>query len=143
MCIAHLKADKDAPHKLLDHLTKVAKTAASNAEPFGGAKLAYLAGLWHDIGKYNPDCQKYLREVSANPEDAHLEQKKSRGPNHSSAGALHVLQWLRKHQPEKTADKLARILAYPIMGHHAGLADFDDILENVKSCIDHQKLLLV
>lgn len=127
MFAAHLSTDAP-PHELSEHLTKVAARAAANAEFFGSAGLASLAGLWHDLGKYNPDWQEYLRQAATNPEDAHLEQEKaqSRGPNHSSAGALYALKWLRDQGcSEKEANVLARILAYPIMGHHAGLADFD------------------
>lgn len=116
------------PHDLEAHLTKVAKGAEARAAVFGGSHLARLVGLWHDLGKYNPDWQDYLRQAADSPEDAHLEQgkAKTRGPEHSSAGALHARQWLLgQGLPEKNANVLAHVLAYPIMGHHAGLADFD------------------
>lgn len=115
------------PHDLEAHLTKVAEGAKIRADVFGGGDLARLAGLWHDLGKYNPDWQDYLQHAAGVPEDAHLELEKAptRGPEHSSAGALHSRQWLLGQGIlEKSADLLARVLAYPVMGHHAGLADF-------------------
>jgi HD superfamily phosphohydrolase YqeK len=39
--------------QLLDeHLNNVAEMARDFAKPFGGEQWAYLAGLWHDLGKY-------------------------------------------------------------------------------------------
>lgn len=93
---AHLSPDR-APHTLEKHLVAVAKLAAENATSFKGADLARLLGLWHDLGKYNPAWQEYLRKVAHTQEDAHLEGKSgSRGPNHSSAGALYAADWLRR-----------------------------------------------
>ena len=36
---------------LVDHLRNVASLARDFAGPFGGGGLAFLAGLWHDVGK--------------------------------------------------------------------------------------------
>lgn len=38
---------------LEDHLKNVAELARSFGEPFGAGEWAYLAGLWHDLGKYS------------------------------------------------------------------------------------------
>jgi CRISPR-associated endonuclease/helicase Cas3 len=40
---------------LEDHLKNVADLAPSFAEPFGAGEWAFLAGLWHDIGKYSKE----------------------------------------------------------------------------------------
>jgi len=45
---------------LEEHLKNVAEMAAEFAYPFGGDQLAYLAGLWHGIGKYAKDFQAKL-----------------------------------------------------------------------------------
>ena len=40
--------------QLLDeHLLNVAELARTFAEEFGAGEWAYLAGLWHDLGKYS------------------------------------------------------------------------------------------
>jgi len=113
-------------HLLADHLLAVAKTAATSAaaiERSGAtARWSYAAGLWHDLGKYRPGFQQYVR--LADGENAHIEGKvASRDKNHSAAGALWAEQLLtQKHGP---AGKLAaRVLMYLIAGHHAGLKDW-------------------
>lgn len=77
---------------------------------FGAASWGRLVGLWHDLGKFSPDFQEYIRQAS----EAHLESKQGR-VNHSSAGALLAIERF---------GKIGRILAYCIMGHHAGLPDW-------------------
>ena len=39
--------------KLEDHLKAVADMAREFAEPFEAGDWAYLAGLWHDFGRYS------------------------------------------------------------------------------------------
>lgn len=38
-------------HLLKDHLIDTANLAKMFAEEFGSGEWAYLAGLWHDLGK--------------------------------------------------------------------------------------------
>ena len=51
---AHSKEGKppDEWHRLEDHLKEVAQKARSFAEDFHAGDWGYLAGLWHDLGKY-------------------------------------------------------------------------------------------
>jgi len=44
-------------HRLEDHLKEVAKMAQKLAEDFKAGDWAYLARLWHDLGKYSDDPQ--------------------------------------------------------------------------------------
>lgn len=64
-------------HLLSDHLEAVAALAAEFSSDFETSeplqRWAYLAGLWHDLGKYRPGFQKYVR-LADNP-DAHIEGK--------------------------------------------------------------------
>ena len=98
-------------HRLEDHLKKVAEMARAFANDFNAGDWAYLAGLWHDIGKYSKEFQERLAAVS--DPDAHIENKPGR-PDHSTAGAQHAFNNLK--------DK-GKIIAYTIAGHHAGLPD--------------------
>ena len=93
---------------------------AQHAGAWGGP-WAHLAGLWHDLGKYRPGFQAYLRVE----QDAHIEGKLPKGSDktHSAAGALHALKSFDARFGPQGA-KAARILAYVIAGHHAGLADW-------------------
>jgi HD superfamily phosphohydrolase YqeK len=40
---------------LEEHLTRVAELARQFARRFDAAEWGYLAGLWHDMGKYRPE----------------------------------------------------------------------------------------
>ena len=112
--------DRTVSHGLGAHLIGVATRAASLAERFG-PDWAYLAGLWHDLGKYRTGFQAYIRLDT----DAHIEGKlpKRSDKSHSAAGALHALKTFESRFGRDGA-KAARVLADLIAGHHAGLADW-------------------
>jgi CRISPR-associated endonuclease/helicase Cas3 len=114
-------------HLLETHLRAVARIAAEFSQAFDAAELsqrwAYLAGLWHDLGKYRSGFQRYL-EQSNNP-DAHIEGKVGgREKTHSAAGALWAIETLEKSHGAN-GKLAANVLAYLIAGHHAGLDDWD------------------
>lgn len=54
-------------HLLRVHLISVARIAAEFSACFELAepaqRWAYLAGLWHDLGKYRPGFQRYVGQV--------------------------------------------------------------------------------
>lgn len=118
--VAHVKLDDDSgnwlePHRLEQHLQKVAGLSCESAEKFQSAGWGMAAGLWHDLGKYRSAFQKYIRDASGyERENAHVE-----GPQrvtHSTAGAVHSInQW---------PPVPGHIIAYLIAGHHAGLPDW-------------------
>lgn len=114
-------------HSLAAHLQSVASIAADFSSAFEPAtaaqRWAYVAGLWHDLGKYRPGFQRYLRQ-SDDP-NAHIEGKVGgREKTHSAAGALWAMETLEKKHGAN-GKLAARVLAYLIAGHHAGLADWD------------------
>ena len=93
---AHVRLDaatgKTLEHLLDEHLNSVAGLAASFA-PAQWRDWAYLAGLWHDLGKYRLGFQQYIR--CANGIEAHIEGRvKDREKTHSAAGALWALSTL-------------------------------------------------
>lgn len=116
--IAHVKRGVDGgwiEHALDDHLRCVGNMAGDFAKDFGAADWAQLAGFWHDLGKYRPGFQTYIRDASGfEREEAHIEGKLNR-VDHSSAGAIYAKQKL---------GTIGHVLAYVIAGHHAGLPDF-------------------
>jgi len=69
----------------------------------------YLAGLWHDLGKFAPAWQAYLRSKS----DIHSDEVSGK-VDHSTAGAQHAV---------KSHAVLGHLFAYSIAGHHSGLFD--------------------
>ena len=92
--------------RLSDHLQATAVLASRHADAFGWARVGDLLGRLHDIGKVSPEFQAYIR--SAQPPG-----QSARSVDHSTAGARAAAAYR----------SLARLLAYPIAGHHAGLAD--------------------
>ena len=126
-------------HLLVEHLHTVAALAAKFSQAFDSAeparRWAYLAGLWHDLGKYRPGFQRYVR--LADGENAHIEGKVGgREKTHSAAGALWAIQQL--NQPNRP---YGHILAYLIAGHHAGLDDWDGGLKERLQSSDAQQEL--
>ena len=114
-------------HLLAAHLQSVAQMAADFSAVFEPAaatrRWAYLAGLWHDLGKYRPGFQRYVAQ--ADNLNAHIEGKVGgREKTHSAAGALWAIQTLgQAHGPNGAL--AARVLAYLIASHHAGLYDWN------------------
>ncbi len=125
--IAHVKEDENGNwqlHALNEHLTKTAEMAGEFAEIFGSRDWAELSGYWHDLGKYLPEWQKYIRKQTGYDVEAHIETTGGR-PNHSSAGAvLSFEQFTAIMKNSEYGQTIGRILAYIIAGHHAGLPDW-------------------
>lgn len=96
-------------HPLADHLHAVADMARRFAEPFDAGDWAYLAGMWHDLGKYSADFQEYLKRSSS--DDYHEAEVRGR-VDHTSAGAQHAVT---------SVPILGHLLAHAVAGHHAGL----------------------
>ncbi|NWF51217.1 MAG: CRISPR-associated helicase Cas3' [Ignavibacteriaceae bacterium] len=125
--IAHIKKNPDGswaePHLLKNHLVDTAKKASEFANDFGNNDWAELAGFLHDLGKYHPNWQKYIRrETGYFDEEAHIEGYGNR-PNHSQAGAAFIFEKIKNK-------RVAKILAYVIGCHHSGLKDWTADLEN-------------
>ena len=125
---AHSLKDKTEEkwHLLEDHLVKTAKKARSFTGNFDSGEWGDMVGKLHDQGKYPESFQKKLHAKSG--QDAHVEGKAKR-VIHSTAGALYALQ---EYGPKGLP------LAFVIAGHHAGLADKEDL----KSRLDAQGDLL-
>lgn len=106
-------------HSLEAHLFSVAKLArlfaaqlkACKEQPADSGAWAELAGLWHDLGKYQPAFQKYI--ASASGMEAHIEAPGR--VKHAIAGAIHAAE---------ERGPYGRLLAYLIAGHHADLPDW-------------------
>jgi len=115
--IAHAARDENGdwrdPHDLVEHSHDVGDLAADFAQRFG-TDWARIAGRWHDLGKFRPRFQKYIRLVSGFEADAHIKGEAGKAP-HSTAGAMLAIEHF---------DIAGRVLAYLIAGHHAGLDDW-------------------
>ena len=91
---------------LIDHLRNVANLARDLASPFDGGDLAFLAGLWHDVGKADPLWQQRLVECER-------AERERIGLDHKCAGAL----------LEEEALGSVGWIGFLIHAHHGGLKD--------------------
>lgn len=87
------------------HLLGAAVRAAEMGRPLGLERAAYMAGLFHDLGKYDPEFQRRLEGADIRVE-------------HSNAGAR-ILRDITSGDDKA----MAQIIGYAILGHHAGLPD--------------------
>src|SRR5215217_324984 len=113
---AHTPGEGGIWHNLVEHLERTAERAGENGAKFGAGELARLAGLWHDIGKFNPAFQDYLKDCY----EADLAGKKTpKGGSvpHAVYGAILAF--------EENAAEAIEWLVPVIYGHHAGLPDHD------------------
>jgi len=95
------------------HLRNVADMAAEFAKPFGGDQWAYLAGLWHDLGKYSDAFQAKLH--AENGFETHIETRPGKVVHSEAGGHLASLNGWHGFD---------RVFSWLIMGHHAGLTDY-------------------
>lgn len=96
---------------LKEHAENVAKKTAEFAKEFNFEDLGELAGLFHDLGKYQMSFQKKLRGIKNDVE-------------HSFCGAKEILKLLDSKDNKNPINAFNReILAYVIAGHHSGLPD--------------------
>ncbi|MCS6803302.1 MAG: CRISPR-associated endonuclease Cas3'' [Chloroflexota bacterium] len=112
MAYAHSKNAAGERQDLVAHLRAVAALAREFAAPFGGGDLAYVAGLWHDLGKFHPAWQDYLLRSESEEEAAAREGRQARrfrAPDHKGAGA------------RLAVEAKASAAALLIQAHHGGL----------------------
>ncbi|MGH9444067.1 MAG: CRISPR-associated endonuclease Cas3'' [Thermoanaerobaculia bacterium] len=114
MAYAHSKEGrpKEDWHLLERHLRDTGGRAKEFASKWAAGNWGYLAGLWHDLGKFSENFQRY---IGAGDPDAHIEDASKPGRvDHSTAGAV-----LAKNRFGDNGLPLSLVIA----GHHAGLAD--------------------
>ena len=123
---AHSANDRGERQLLVDHLRNVARLARDLASPFDGGDFAFLAGLWHDVGKADPLWQRRLAECEKG-------ERERIGLDHKCAGALLA---------EEAGQPMVGLL---IHAHHGGLRDrhkdFMPWLEETRQLPGPQKAL--
>ncbi|MDR3216773.1 MAG: CRISPR-associated helicase Cas3' [Clostridiaceae bacterium] len=101
-----IKLKEDEP--LSGHLLRTAETAEGFADKFGYGAWGYLAGIFHDIGKYQKSFQDKLAGKICDVE-------------HSGCGAAELLALNKAAFAPNKNPLAAAILAYCVAGHHGGL----------------------
>jgi CRISPR-associated endonuclease/helicase Cas3 len=122
---AHSRSDPDRSswQKLRDHLEQVADLAAAFA-PSSWSSHARVAGLWHDIGKYQLAFQRYIAiDVEASNEGFN-----ERRVQHAIVGAAHALRAGVESLP----------IALAIQAHHGSLKShgkLEDAIQNLGTAL--------
>ncbi len=105
--IAHTSEINDKIQTVREHSINTAEKAERYAiDEF--KELAYLTGIYHDIGKYRSDFQKLIKGIS------------NKRVEHAIYGALAV----KEDYNNKINDALNKIMEVCIAGHHGGLPDY-------------------
>lgn len=125
---AHTPSEADGRwHDLKEHLFSVAETARDFAEAFQGADIAYVCGLLHDLGKFHPEFQTYLKKQAAG--------EPAKKVPHAVWGAALLYQLLWK----KIGFRQFEPLTLPIAGHHAGLSAAGLLTQTLEERLDKQR----
>lgn len=109
--LGHINAEDNSEQLLKNHLMEVSQLSEIFAEEFGENEAGKFVGLYHDIGKYSQEFQKYIRHESNKKVD------------HSTAGARELFN---------IKSPLNLLAAFCIAGHHSGIPDIGNskIFEN-------------
>ncbi len=113
-CYAHYDRDTGSQQLLGDHLFNVAKSAANQAGVIGQQDVAFLCGLYHDLGKADRNFQNKL----LNEPNRHVD--------HSTAGAKYLIEKISKVLIEEIKEQekkgfcepFLETIAYVISAHH-------------------------
>ena len=108
---SRMPSDQRPWQELHEHLQQSAALACRIA-PQGLRELAHLGGLWHDVGKYQAEFQRY---IGADPEASNESRSKAGSVPHSGAGAALALDCFGRSDPRGLA------LALVIEAHHGSL----------------------
>ncbi|WP_348633717.1 CRISPR-associated helicase Cas3' [Martelella mediterranea] len=92
-----------------------ANLAGMRAAPLGLERAAFAAGLFHDLGKYNPRFQRRIAGEKLSVD-------------HATAGGKVLLEVMTGHDKA-----MAEVIAYAILGHHTGLPDRKN---ETNACLD-------
>lgn len=118
--ISHIRQIDMSVQTNESHQRGVAERARSFAELFGMGDYGWIMGLLHDKGKEQGEWQRYIQGVTGyNKEYANIKS----GPNHSYVGAVIA---------NRQYSQIAPLVAQPIAGHHRGLYDYCDYIEETK-----------
>lgn len=120
--ISHIKRNKDNPERWevqtnQEHCRNVAELARDFASEFGMGDFGYVMGSLHDKGKEKHEFQEYIQDVNGIPEHKKWTQD---GKAHAYVGGLIAKEIFGQVYP---------LIGNPIMGHHRGLYDYADLIE--------------
>ncbi|WP_062354227.1 CRISPR-associated helicase/endonuclease Cas3 [Bacillus kwashiorkori] len=119
LSIAHIRQSDGEIQTVEQHLLDVKLLAESYGEKIGIKHITGLAGMLHDMGKYNNEFKEYILEAVKNP----LSPPKRGSVDHSTAGGKLLYEVF--HHPKKQLHSiLSEVVGNSIISHHSYLHDF-------------------
>ncbi|MCQ2247311.1 MAG: CRISPR-associated helicase Cas3' [Bacteroidaceae bacterium] len=122
MTISHLRPDTNINNRWIpqsneEHSIGVAEMAKRFASEFGMGDFGYVMGMLHDKGKEKNEFQEYIQDVNGIPGHKNWTQQ---GKTHAYVGGVIAKEILKSIYP---------LIGNPIMGHHRGLYDYTELME--------------
>lgn len=129
-CISHIRKDDSGEVAAIqsneDHSKGVANLAKSFADAFDMGDWGYVMGLLHDKGKEKVEFQEYIQDVNGIGGHTHYTLQ---GKSHAYVGGLLARNLYPQQYP---------IIGNPMMGHHRGLYDYSDYVEEESKTIPQE-----
>jgi CRISPR-associated endonuclease/helicase Cas3 len=124
--VAHHRSCDNEIQTVYAHLMDTASICKQFTAKIGLPEAGELLGLLHDIGKYSPDFQNYIKTETGllNPDmdDTNADTKNLKGKiDHSTAGAQWIWQRFNRFGPQ--GKLVGQILAVCLASHHGGMID--------------------
>lgn len=117
--IAHIRATDKAIQSVEAHLLEVKNLAEHYGDKIGLKYLCGLAGLLHDVGKFNTEFKNYILAAVYHPEAP----PKRGSVDHSTAGGKILYDLYDKHQ-DPYYGLVSDVVGNAIISHHSYLHDF-------------------
>lgn len=132
-CISHIRKDDSGQVVSVqsneDHSKGVANLARTFADAFDMGDWGYVMGLLHDKGKEKVEFQEYIQDVNGIAGHTHYTFQ---GKSHAYIGGLIARKLYLQQYP---------MIGNPLMGHHRGLYDYNDLIEEESKDIPQEVLI--
>ncbi|MBI5196051.1 MAG: CRISPR-associated endonuclease Cas3'', partial [Nitrospirae bacterium] len=126
---AHTPNDDGNWHFLDAHLKEVAELAKAFAGKFDAGDLAFWIGLWHDLGKANPEFQDYLKACNKN--QYHITVP------HSIWGSALAYALISRNKEGSRWEEIALTIA----GHHGGIDQPGSLSQKLAERIQNNQMI--
>lgn len=126
--LAHIRKDGDLQinQTVKDHCKQTAKYASENLKQIGLYNTGMIVGLLHDCGKFKNSFNEYLINSVNDNQNADVRRK----IDHSSIGAIYILDKYHGESASKQEKIASEIIAYAIAAHHGSMDCMDSNGQN-------------